>query len=427
MPDETSLSPAVLERIASLKTTDIAIGIATYNNADTVGHVVQAARAALRDLLSSYRGVILHADGGSTDGTVEKIASGDAADTPVLPLTYPMLPGQKLAAPEHDVPDKGRALQTILRVAQQLQAKVSVILAPNLRGVSPASVASLSRPVLDDHFDFVASYYTRHKFDGLVTSGLVYPLIRTLYGKRLRQPMGGDFAVSAALTAHFLAPTGWGSDKGRMGVDLWMMAEAINRGFKLCQARVGAMAHTLRDPSPDLSTTLAQVMSEIFDLVVRDVSIWQRLRGSEPVSILGLTPEILLEPVLLDPQRLMESFRLGHKNLQPVWGVVLPPATMLVLKRMAAGQNGRFSFPDQTWVRTVFDFALGYRLRLMNRDHLLCAFTPLYLAWVASFVAEMREARADEAEHRLEALCLAFEAEKPYLISRWRWPDRFNP
>jgi len=427
MPEGTTPSPAVLERIASLKTADIAIGIATYNNADTVEHVVGAARAALRDPLADYRGVIINADGGSTDGTVEKIVDKDAADGPVLHLTYPMLPGQKLAAPDHDVPDRGRALKAILRVAEQLQAKVCVILAPNLRGVSPAAVASLARPVLLNNFDFVAPFYTRHKFDGLVTSGLVYPLMRTLYGKRLRQPMGGDFAVSTALAAHFLAPSVWDADKGRIGVDLWIVAEAINRGFKLCQARVGAMAHTFREPTPDLSATLAQVLTEIFDLVVRDVSIWQRPRGSEAVPVLGLAPEVPGSEVALDSQRLIESFRLGHKNLQPVWGTVLPPATMLVLMHMASGQNGKFSFPDQTWVRTVFDFALGYRLRTMNRDHLLRAFTPLYLAWVASFAAQMQEARTDEAEHRLEALCLAFEAEKPYLISRWRWPDRFNP
>jgi glycosyltransferase involved in cell wall biosynthesis len=158
MPDGTSLSPAVLERIASLKTADIAIGIATYNNADTIGHVVEAARAALRDPLLGYRGVLINADGGSSDGTVEEIASGDAADVPVLHLNYPMLPGQKLAAPDNDVPDRGRALKAILRAAQQLQAKVCVILAPNLRGVSPAAVASLARPVLDDHFDFVARH-----------------------------------------------------------------------------------------------------------------------------------------------------------------------------------------------------------------------------------------------------------------------------
>ena len=31
------------------------------------------------------------------------------------------------------------------------------------------------------------------------------------------------------------------------------------------------------------------------------------------------------------------------------------------------------------------------------------------------------------ADARLERVCAAFEAEKAYLIARWRWPDRFNP
>ena len=427
MADETALQPAVLERIASIHSADIAIGIPTYNNADTVGNVVEAARAALRDALADHRGVIIHADAGSTDDTVERLASKDPGDAPVVQLTYSVLSGQKLVVPDHDVPDKGRALRLILRVAQQLQAKVCVILAPNLRGITPAAVSSLSRPVLDEKFDFVAPYTTRHKFDGLVTSGLVYPLIRALYGKRIRQPMGGNFAVSAPLVAHYLAQDAWDAGKGRIGVDLWMVIEAINRGFRLCQARVGAMARVFREPSPDLSATLAQVLTEIFDLTVRDISIWQRVRGSEDMPLLGVAPEIPLTAVALDAQRLIESFALGYKNLQPVWGAILPPATMLVLKRMAAGQHGGFVFPDQAWVRTVFDFALGYRLRTMNRDHLLRAFTPLYLAWVASFAVEMHDARPEVAEHRFEALCLAFESEKPYLISRWRWPDRFNP
>jgi hypothetical protein len=427
MADEPTLLPAVLERIALLQSADIAIGIPTYNNADTVGHVVEAVRAALHDPLAEYRGVIIHADAGSTDDTVERFASKDPGDAPVVQLTYSALPGQKLVVPDHDVPDKGRALKVILRAAQQLQAKVCVILAPNLRGVTPASVSSLSRPVLDEKFDFVAPYYTRHKFDGLVTSGLVYPLIRALYGKRIRHPMGGNFAVSAPLASHYLAQNIWDSDKGRISVDLWMVTEAINRSFKLCQARVGAMVRVFHEPSPDLSATLAQVLTEIFDLTIRDISIWQRVRGSEDMPLLGVAPEIPLAEVALDPQRLFESFALGYKNLQPVWSKVMPPATMLVFKRMAAGNHGKFVFPDQTWVRTVFDFALGYRLRTMNRDHLLRAFAPLYLAWVASFAAEMRDARPEETEHRFEALCLAFESEKPYLISRWRWPDQFNP
>ena len=426
MAEEPTLLPTVLARIASLETADIAIGIPTYNNGETVGHVVEIVQAALCDRLASYRSVIINADAGSTDDTVEKFAGKDLTHSPVVQLTYAVLPGQKLVPLDYEVPDKGRAVKGILRAAQQLQAKACVILAPNLRGLTPAAVGALCRPVLEEKFDFVAPYYKRHKFDGLVTSGLVYPLIRALYGKRIRQPMGGDFAVSGPLVAHYLAQNVWESDKGRVGVDLWMVTEAINKGFKLCQARVGAVSRVFREPAPALSATLAQVLTEIFDLAIRDISVWQRVRGSEEVPLLEAAPDLPLAEVALDPQSSIDSFRLGFKNLQPVWGAVLPPATMLVLKRMGDGPNARFIFPDQAWARTVFDFALGYRLRTMNRDHLLHAFTPLYLAWVASFAGEMRDARPEQAERRFEALCLAFESQKPYLISRWRWPDRFN-
>jgi hypothetical protein len=63
----------------------------------------------------------------------------------------------------------------------------------------------------------------------------------------------------------------------------------------------------------------------------------------------------------------------------------------------------------------------------MNRDHLLAAFLPLYLGWLAGFALELGDPDPVNAERRIEALCLRFEAEKPYLIARWRWPDRFNP
>jgi hypothetical protein len=73
----------------------------------------------------------------------------------------------------------------------------------------------------------------------------------------------------------------------------------------------------------------------------------------------------------------------------------------------------------------VYDFLLAYRLRTINRGHLLGALTPLYLAWAASHIL-MTEAGTDPERH-IEAVAAAFEADKPYLVSRWRWPDRFNP
>ena len=53
--------------------------------------------------------------------------------------------------------------------------------------------------------------------------------------------------------------------------------------------------------------------------------------------------------------------------------------------------------------------------------------TPLYLAWVASYALQLDGAGPAAAEQRLEQLGLAYELAKPYFLSRWRWPDRFNP
>jgi hypothetical protein len=124
---------------------------------------------------------------------------------------------------------------------------------------------------------------------------------------------------------------------------------------------------------------------------------------------------------------MVESFRLGYRNLQEIWSAVLPPATLLELKRLTQLAPDNFRFPDALWVRFVYDFALAYRLRVMSRDHLAGAMTPVYLAWVASYALEVGTATPFAVEQRLERLGAACEAQKPYLVSRWRWPDRFNP
>ena len=46
------------------------------------------------------------------------------------------------------------------------------------------------------------------------------------------------------------------------------------------------------------------------------------------------------------------------------------------------------------------------------------------LLWYA---LEVGGATPAEAEQRVEKLARAYEDGKSYLLSRWRWPDRFNP
>jgi len=124
---------------------------------------------------------------------------------------------------------------------------------------------------------------------------------------------------------------------------------------------------------------------------------------------------------------MVESFQLALHNLQDLWSLVLPPVSQLELKRLGRLTPEQFRMPDELWVKIVYDFALAHRLRILSRSHLTGAMTPLYLAWVASYANEVATLSAPAAESRIESLAQAYEAGKPYLLSRWRWPDRFNP
>jgi len=141
--------------------------------------------------------------------------------------------------------------------------------------------------------------------------------------------------------------------------------------------------------------------------------------GTLPVAASPQAPTV-------DVERLIDACRLGYRELRDVWTWVLPPRTIVELRKVVETPPAQFRLDDELWARIVYDFALGYRLRVLPRDHLLRSLVPLYSGWQASFILQVREASTAATDERVEDLATAFEAQKPYLISRWRWPERLR-
>lgn len=402
---------------------DIVVGLPTYNNLATIAGVVQAIRQGLDQAFPQQSALIVNVDGGSSDGTTIRIAELAAESGTVL--GHVRLPGQDLVVPYHGIPGKAEALHVTLQVARQASARACLMLSPDFTTLPPAWIEELAAPILQQGFDFVLPLYPRHKFDGAITSSIVRPLVRALYGRRVKQPMGAEYAFSSQLVERYLGLKVWGTDLARFGTDIWTTTCAMAGAFKMCHVHLGAKLQSRAQA--DLGTTLDQVLGALFEDMVQNAHVWQRVRGSLAILDLGSPSADIPPPVSLDHNKLVESFRLGLRNLHDVWALVLAPATLLELRRAADAAPEQFTLPDVVWCRALFDFALGYRLRTMNRNHLLAAFLPLYLGWLGSFVRQMQSASDGQAEERVEELCRSYESEKPYLMSRWRSPDRFNP
>lgn len=425
MAEPDLVASQIAELLRAHPSTEIVVGLPSYNNAETIQGVVRAIRQGLEQRFPEKKALIVSIDGGSGDGTPERIAQvSEESGAPVRALR---LPGQATVVPYHGIPRKSEALHLSMQLARQAGARLCLMLSPDVAVPSAAVVEQLAAPVLLEGFDLALPLYVRHKFDGALTSSIVRPLVQALYGRRVPQPMGAEYALSPALLERCLAQNGWGTEWSRFGSDIWTTIQAMGGAFKICQVQLGLKNQARPSAPVDLATTLTQVLGSLFEDMIRNAHVWQRVRGSLPVPVLGLPTDGVASPVTFDVRKLVESFCLGLRNLQDVWALVLAPATLLDLRRAAGLPPERFALADLLWCRVLFDFALGYRLRTMNRSHLLAAFLPLYLGWLGSFVREMQDASDGEAERRVEQLCRVYESEKPYLMSRWRSPDRFNP
>jgi hypothetical protein len=202
---------------------------------------------------------------------------------------------------------------------------------------------------------------------------------------------------------------------------LWPVNEAVAAGFVTDEVDVGSRA--MPQPSdPDINSILALVTGSLFADIEAKAALWQRPR--RPPLIRRPMVEADLSDGTADVARMVAAFQLAYANLQEIWSLVLPPNSLLSLRRCSTLDPAAFSMPDGLWARIVYDFLIAYRLRTINRGHLLGALIPLYLAWVAGHINGM--ASGTPAEQHIEAVAAAFEADKPYLVARWRWPDRFN-
>jgi glycosyltransferase involved in cell wall biosynthesis len=220
---------------------DIVVGIPSYNNARTIAHVVEAAHAGLMKYFPQSTAIIVNSDGGSKDGTRDAVLAAKVDDMHLLMLSHPVAPVQRLSLPYNGVPGKGSAFRMIFEIARQMGARACAVVDSDLRSITPEWIDLLVRPVLALEYDFVAPYYYRHKYDGTITNSIVYPMTRALYGKRVRQPIGGEFGMSAALLGRYLEKKDdWETDVARFGIDIWMTTVAITEGFRICQSFLGA-------------------------------------------------------------------------------------------------------------------------------------------------------------------------------------------
>ncbi|HHM24342.1 MAG TPA: glycosyltransferase [Bacteroidetes bacterium] len=404
----SALRDEVREWAKSIGDLDILVGVPSFNNEDTIRHVVETVGKGLVQHFPDANTAIFVSDGGSLDDTREQ---AEAAQIPEKV--------HRKVAIYRGMPGKGTSFRAVFELARLCKADACVVFDADLRSITPDWVRRMAEPVVQRKADFVAPFYVRHKFDGTITNHIVYPTTRALYGKDVRQPIGGDFAFNGALAAFYADQDVWLTDVAQFGIDIWMTTCAINEGFKIVQSNLGVKIHDPKDPSEDLGPMFRQVISTMFFLMGQYEQNWKSVQAVEPVPVLyELDKQVKIPPVSVTLHKLKQEFLDGFEHFDPMYQQVLDASNYQGLKSCyrKLKKTGELDLPPDLWSRVIYDFAFTYQSWSRNRRRLVDIMTPLYFGRVGAYCTEVVDLDDDQAEEVIQEQAKIFERNREYLI-----------
>ena len=408
---ETSLRLDAQRRLADVGMADVVVGIPTYKHARTLAPLMKTVADGLARDFPGMKTVITVVDGGSPDDTV------GVANQVVLPASV-----KRLVTAYQGVQGKGSAVRAIFEIARSVRARVIVILEADLKSITADWVAKLARPILDRQYQLSIPHYARPLPDGAMTDLLAYPLTKLLYGADVRQPMGGEYALSPELAQRITARDVWETDVARHGIDIWLTTVAINENVTTCQVRLGVKIDDSRELLLSFDPTFVQAIGTLFRMMDIYKRRWQESQQARSAPFYG-------NGLVVEPERpwipsvtaaaLSDAFVAGSRRYARLWRTALTPSTRNAIRELSESADGATRFSAKLWARTVYDFATVYNQGEGDPDKIVAALLPLYYARCATMMRETA-LEPNAVERAVQEQAQQFAIEKPYLVHLWQ-------
>lgn len=407
----TLLTDADRRTLSSVGSPEVIAAVCVVNQARSVVRVVEAIADGMGAVLADRKGAVIVVETGFRSEALDAVQAWTTHRAPDPPVRYIRIVGP---------PSRSRALLGALAVAHQLGPSAGVVADAGLIGLTPNAVERLVQPILDGVADWVSPAYTHTVAEGTLTTNLLAPMARALFGRRLQQVLGGCAAFSRHTVSRLMERDDWAVDLTDHGLEVRLAIDAVTAGDPIVEVHVGRKVMDAGVAPPDLATTLSRTVGPFFGLLDRYRTTWFEITGSTAVPVIGDPPALVAEGGEVAVERMVRAFQLGLKDLLPIWEQALQEDTLSSLYSLGLLPPDGFAFPADQWARVVFDFAVAHHEQRLPRDHLLRSLTPLYLGRVAAFLRQAQATPPARLPALLDDIGRAFEVVKAGLAARWR-------
>jgi len=386
-------------------TKDILVGVPSYNEEATIIHVLNTISNGLSDNFPEYNSLIFVADGGSTDRTVR------------LAESFRTRHNVKKIVERSKGIGKGEAIYRIMKMAKATKANMLAVIDSDLLSIEPSWIDVLLRPLAFGIADFTTPRYIRDKHDGGITKLLSYPMITTLFGKEIRQPIGGEVGLSLGIVKKCLENPHFPKD---FGIDTFITSVALANDYRVHMVPLGPKFHESTqkygEPEKHLCPMFEQVCSTLFDMMKYYEDKWRprvlqtgHLRPRKINRYRGPLPT----PTNVDSMPFFKSAAIRIAEYEDTMKEVFGRNGSETIKGMVENRT----MPSEFWIESIFKSAAHYkRTGSMDTVRLLAG---LWLARYANFIDETKNMNLYETEVVVYELLQSFLSKRDYLLKMY--------
>ncbi len=365
----------------SVTEAEVAVVIPSYKEADSIAHPTRVASEGLRKYFPGRKSVIINADNASPDGT-EEVFLATETDVPKIYITTP-----------ENTPGKGWNFENAFRKISVLGARAIVCVDADLISITPEWIKYMAEPILEDGYDYLAPLYSRHKYDGTITNNICYPIVYGIFGRNIRQPIGGDFALSARLARH-LVSVPWHRTTHEYGVDVFMTMHALLGDYRVGQVGLGSKVH--KPSAPKLGPMFVHVVSTALVTVAGSFEQWKSVAAVEEAPVFGLQELGQAQDLEVDRALIRKNSVGGFEATVDALHDYLSPGVVERLEKTFAAPDGPHIDTD-FWVDVLFDVIATFP-HCDDRQRLVESMRGLYFGRVYSFMNDTWELSSAECE-----------------------------
>lgn len=390
---------------------DIVVCLPSLNEASNIAFPTLKASEGL-ELLKGYSGVVLNCDNNSQDGTKEAFLNTPTSAPKIYLSTPPNIVG------------KGVNLRNLFNKAAQLNAKAILVLDASLTCVKRSWIPDLIEPIFKQNAALVTPLYVRHKFEAPITNALSYPLLRTLLGRRIRQPISTDLAFSSTMNEIYRSKADladWPAHDQGFFLNMHMLLEAVIQGAPICQSFVGYPHESFSQMGNFLPEKFAKVLKASFEFMVKHEQVWTKITRTRPTIVAGADkkPQKLPPNPLISAEELYQKFKdLSGPDVQEVWRKNFSRQADIFIKALG---DPSFSLPAEIWRDAIYQGSLEFKnADVAHREMIVKSIVPLFFAKTLNYYEKVKDLDTIQAEAMLEGEAQIFEAGKKDLISQWQ-------